>query len=338
MSAEQEKKLTVAQRHAGARLSTARQIAGEEAGQDAYLDAIRETPGMPDGDLPTGYHALRDHMGILRLRVGVRAGKSIATEQYHRGAMKIIRPHYLDDSGQVYYTLVLPGGGYLGGDDYHMNIAACPEASLLLSGQAATKVYRTPGDYAQQDMNIILGENAVFEYIPDQLIMYRGASYRQHMQVNMHPSASFLTAEIITPGWSPEGSDFSYDECTVRTAVSFNGEIKVVDVFCVRPKDETTAGDQLLLREENTHIATLTAIDQRIDENMVKHIRDIMNTYVDTAPEPVICGVSSTPNVNGLSIRALGTRTEDLYGLIIAIASELRGLLRGQGKIVLRKY
>ena len=72
-------------------------------------------------DLPSGvfhHDPPREEMGVLELGIEVSGGKSIATSQYHSRALKIIRPHYLDDSGQVYYIIVNPGGGYVGGDAY----------------------------------------------------------------------------------------------------------------------------------------------------------------------------------------------------------------------------
>src|SRR5688572_14794932 len=50
----------------------------------------------------------RPEMGRLELRVAVRDQRSVAAHQYHQGALRILRPHYLDESGQVCYVLVNP--------------------------------------------------------------------------------------------------------------------------------------------------------------------------------------------------------------------------------------
>ena len=55
-----------------------------------------------------------------------------------------MRPNYLDNTGQVCYFLINPGGGYVDGDTYRMEITVEEEAELLLTTQSATKVYRTP--------------------------------------------------------------------------------------------------------------------------------------------------------------------------------------------------
>ena len=83
---------------------------------------------------------------------------------------------------------------------------------MLLTTQSATKIYRTPGSFAEQRMTLRLGEGARLELVPDQLIAYREASYRQNTHVTVRPSSSLVMAEVVTPGWSPDGASFRYEE------------------------------------------------------------------------------------------------------------------------------
>ncbi|BAS06719.1 urease accessory protein UreD [Arthrobacter sp. Hiyo4] len=64
--------------------------------------------GAPAPELPVRRAAV-ELAGTLALTVGVRGGRCIATSQYHQGALRILRPHYLDDTGQVCYVVVNPG-------------------------------------------------------------------------------------------------------------------------------------------------------------------------------------------------------------------------------------
>ena len=128
-----------------------------------------------------------------------------------------MRPHYLDGSGQVCYVLVNPGGAYLGADLYVIDVEVADGAKLLLATQSATKIYRTPGSFAEQRMRLRLGEGARLELAPDQVIAYREASYRQNTCATVRPSSSLIMAEIVTPGWSPDGAAFRYEELRLRT-------------------------------------------------------------------------------------------------------------------------
>ncbi|CAL8896087.1 urease accessory protein UreD [Kocuria varians] len=157
--------------------------------------------------------------GELRLEVAQREGRSYAARQFHEGALRVLRPHYLDRSGQVTYTVINPGGAYFGADTYLLDVTVERDASLALTTQSATKVYRTPQGPAAQEMTVRLGPGAVLEYVPDQLIVYRGGSYVQRTRVDMDPTASLVLAEVVTPGWSPTGESFAYDELRMRTEV-----------------------------------------------------------------------------------------------------------------------
>lgn len=269
------------------------------------------------------------------LHIAERQGKSVAVKQYHQGALRVMRPHYLDESGQVCYRIMNPGGACFGGDDYHLTLHVDEGASLLLTGQSATKVYKTPGDYALQDFQITLGPGAVLEYFPDQLIAYKGATFAQHMSVNMDADASLFTAEIVTPGWSPTGRLFTYDEVRLRTSVAVNGELTVIDNLLARLGTGELTADSLLFLEDQTHVATVLAMDKSIDGELLDALREHLAAI--TFSTPVRHGATLTAG-RGLAVRAIGTYTQDLSLLVTTVASFLRGRLRGQGPLHLRKY
>ncbi|GAF09936.1 urease accessory protein UreD [Paenibacillus pini JCM 16418] len=77
-----------------------------------------------------------------------------------------MRPIYADHSGQVCYYLLNPGGGYLDGDRYKMEISADEGSKVTLTTQSATKVYKTPKSYAYQETEISLKKGSYLEYLP----------------------------------------------------------------------------------------------------------------------------------------------------------------------------
>jgi urease accessory protein len=77
--------------------------------------------------------AERPVRGRLELGVCVRGGRSVASRQFHEGALRVLRPHYLDESGQVCYVMVNPGGAYLGADLFLIEVEVEAGAELLLT-------------------------------------------------------------------------------------------------------------------------------------------------------------------------------------------------------------
>jgi urease accessory protein len=276
-------------------------------------------------------------MGELELVVAVRGGRSVAAHQYHRGALRVLRPHYLDDSGQVCFVLVNPGGAYLGADLYAIDVEVAAGARLLLTTQSATKIYRTPGSFAEQRMTLRLGEGAQLELAPDQLIAYREASYRQNTHITVRPSSCLVMAEVVTPGWSPDGASFRYEELRLRTeihvATSGGTELLALDNLLIRPPLNDVTGMGFM--EGRSHLGSLVVVDPRVDQGLADEFHAL------TAGYDAYTGVSLTASIGGttgLVLRSLSDSTEELNRLLGACTALLRERWHGQAPLNLRKY
>lgn len=270
-------------------------------------------------------------LGELRLSVGVRAGRSVATDQYHRGPLMLMRPLYLDDSGQVCYVVINTGGGYLGGDLYVIDVEVTDSARLLLTTQSATKVYRTPGGFAEQRLHVRLGPGAALEYVPDQLIAYRQASYRQLGRIEMDPAASLVMSEVLTPGWSPDGEPFRYDQLRLRNEIWRAGRLLAVDNLLITPENDRIGG--LGFMEGRSHLGSLLVVDPRVDDDLVDDIYQLVAGFEDRA----LVGLSLLAEP-GFVLRALADETAVLNEVIGSATALLRRRWFGQGPLGLRKY
>lgn len=281
--------------------------------------------------------ALKSPMGALELQITVRQGRSIATHQFHQGALRVLRPHYLDESGQVCYVVVNPGGAYLGADLFLIDVEVGDGADLLLTTQSATKIYRTPGSFAEQRMTLRLGEGARLELMPDQLIAYREASYRQNTHITVRPSSSLVMAEVITPGWSPDGASFRYEELRLRSEIRVEtgdrGQLLALDNLLIRPPAGDVTG--LGFMEGFSHLGSLVVVDPRVDQTLANELHTV------TAEHQAHTGISLTRSLagtTGLVLRSLSNSTEELNGLLGACTALLRERWYGQAPLNLRKY
>ena len=273
-------------------------------------------------------------MGELELRIAVRGQKSVAAHQFHQGALRVLRPHYLDDSGQVCYVVVNPGGAYLGADLYVIDVEVADGAKLLLTTQSATKIYRTPGSFAEQRMRLRLGEGSQLELAPDQLIAYREASYRQNTHITLHPTSSLVMSEVITPGWSPDGASFRYEELRLRTEIHIeSGGLLALDNLLIRPPQHDVTGMGFM--EGFSHVGSLIVVDRRVDQALADEL------HVLTDGHDAYTGVSLTATVDGISglvLRSLSNSTEELNRLLGACSALLRQRWHGTAPLDLRKY
>ena len=149
------------------------------------------------------------------------------------------RALYLEEalSNMAYMYIISPSGGILQGDRYRMDITLRKHAFAHITTQGATRIYRMEGNYATQVVNIDVGEDCYFEYIPDQVIPYRDSRFYQEANLGVHDNATLLYSEIITPGRVASGEHFDYDICYMKaTAKDHSGGLKFTDVAMLEPK------------------------------------------------------------------------------------------------------
>ncbi|MBU8880697.1 urease accessory protein UreD [Bacillus sp. FJAT-29790] len=243
--------------------------------------------------------------GTLQLEAEERFGKTVAKNIYFQGALKIMRPVYHDDSGQVCYYILNPGGGYLDGDRYKMKIALKENARMTLTTQSATKVYKTPKSYAYQETEMILNAGSYLEYIPDPLIGYRDARYKQKNVIHMDKSATLLYSDIITPGWSPEGDQFSYDMLQLINEIYVDNQLAVFDHIKLTPGSQGMTGMGLM--EGYSHLGSMIVIGDKTNEDLIDQIYQVLDKKTDQ----FTAGISMLP-VPGFTIRVLANLTQTI--------------------------
>lgn len=238
----------------------------------------------------------------------------------------------MEEPGLEVRAMVNPGAAYPGGDFYTIAVAVRDGARLLLTTQSATKVYRTPGSCAEQRMTVRLGPGSSLEYVPDQLIAYRGASYRQSTRIDMDLSASLLPAEVVTPGWSPEGAAFRYDSIRMRTDIRRDGRLLAIDNVLLDP---AAGGDVtgLGFMEGHSHLGSMLVVDPRVDAAPLDGVHALLAPY-EAETRTGVTGL----NGPGFAVRSLASDTAVLNGRFGSISTLLRGRRFGQGPLDLRKY
>jgi urease accessory protein len=103
-----------------------------------------------------------------------------------------------------------PAGGVLQGDRLHTEIRLEAGARLRLETQSATRIYGMPDDTATADIVLRLEAGAYLEYIPDPLIPYQAASFRQESLWEVEQSATLIVGEVVATGREARGERAAY--------------------------------------------------------------------------------------------------------------------------------
>ncbi|NOU74229.1 urease accessory protein UreD [Paenibacillus sp. LMG 31458] len=272
-----------------------------------------------------------DWTGELRLEAEERNGKTVAKKVYFQGALKIMRPVYHDNSGQACYYLLNPGGGYLDGDRYKIKISLEEKAKLTLTTQSATKVYKTPNSHVYQETEIFLKEGSFLEYLPDPLIAYQQARYKQKNTIHMDKNATFLYTDIITPGWSPKGERFSYESIQLLNEIYIDNELAVYDHIKLSPSTQNMSG--LGFMEGFTHLGSMIVVGEQSDSHFIDRLFHVMNERTDSFKSGI-----SLLFVPGFIIRVLANSTQVIERIFTECLHIIRQEWFNTHPSFLRKY
>src|SRR5919107_3477001 len=238
---------------------------------------------------------------LLRLEQDNSNGKTSVKEQYSRVPLYTQRALYLEEAlpNMAYMYIISPSGGILQGDRYRMDITLQNHAFAHITTQGATRIYRMERNYATQVVNINVGEDCYFEYIPDQVIPYRDSRFYQEANLLVHDNATLLYSEMITPGRVASGEHFNYDICYMKAiAKAHSGGLKFTDVAMLEPKKRDMKMFGVLSNHDvvgNMYIIT---------KKKLQEINISVNTALKAMPS-VSAGATILPKNSGVGIRIL---------------------------------
>jgi urease accessory protein len=265
-----------------------------------------------DRDLPgIGRH------GELRLVFREKDRRTILQESYATMPMHCLPPLYPDSTGWAYAYLVNPTGGFVGGDRIETDITLRERSHVFLTTQSATRIYRSTGSFATQQMNIDVKEGAAIEYLPGYIIPFTDSLYRQTTKVRMEKNTTAFLGDSFTTGRLAMGEHLAFGEYTGSVEIEYDGFPLVFDRLSLRPGDTDYTGFGLL--ESFCICSTIYLIFG--DGEKEKALTESIRTAVDES-EGVLGGVSSLWS-HGIVIRLLGAAVrhiEKVTGKIWSIA------------------
>lgn len=254
---------------------------------------------------------MSDWTGILELNVEKRQERTVAKNLYFQGAFKVQRPIYHNRSNHPCFYLLNPGGGYLDGDTYRIQVTLDAEAELTLTTQSATKVYKTPNKHAYQETELFLKKDSYLEYLPDPLIAYKDARYLQKNTVHMEKGATLLYTDILTPGWSPEGKKFSYDTLRLKNEIYMDDELIAFDHIKLSPAVQLIDG--LGFMEGYTHLGSFIVVGEKTDDDLLDQLFETIHQETGDFK----AGLSKLA-VPGFTIRIMANSTQLIERIITA--------------------
>jgi urease accessory protein len=104
-------------------------------------------------------------------------------------------------------VLVTTSGGLVAGDRLKIEVEVGRDTSVLVTSQAAEKVYRSLGPEVNIDVALSASAGAWLEWLPQETILFDGSRLRRHTVVRLAPSARLLALDMVVFGRQAHGED-----------------------------------------------------------------------------------------------------------------------------------
>ena len=180
--------------------------------------APKSSRGSPE---VTGDHGpLQRSEGAIRLTMGAHGLKRL--REAHAAKARL-------PPGSHEAILINTGGGLAGGDRFTFDIAAEDQARLTVTSQAAERVYRTLGPPAEVDVTLRAGEGARLMWLPQETILFEGASIARRITADLAAGSRFLAVESIILGRAAMGETVTRVSLSDRWRIRRSGRLVFAD-------------------------------------------------------------------------------------------------------------
>jgi urease accessory protein len=124
------------------------------------------------------------------------------------------------------------GGGLVDGDRLVVDADIGAGASVYLSTQASTKVYRSPGG-TSTEMHARIGAGALLVAAPDPVVCFAESRYQQTQHFDLEAGASLVLVDWVTAGRHASGERWAFAEYRSRLRVRQQGRPIVHDAVAL---------------------------------------------------------------------------------------------------------
>jgi urease accessory protein len=268
----------------------------------------------------SGWHAQ------LQLEYSAADGATRITRREHSGPLAIQKSLYPEGRAVCHSLILHPPSGIVGGDRLDIDIGVNRAAHALITMPGATRWYRSAGATSNQRVQIVLGRDAMLEWLPPETIVYNGAIAQMQTDVTLDAGARYLGWEIMCLGRTAAGEQFLNGSLRQHSEIRIGDEL-IWDERC------RLAGDAQLLRSVvglggAPVTATLLAAGLKIPKEILSRCRA---HAVDGAAR---VGVSA---IDALFVaRYIGASSEQARAYFVSLWRELRPLLAGRAAVTPR--
>lgn len=260
-------------------------------------------------------------VGALSVQVERTGDRNVARTLFQKAPLRALFPEEGTDTALAIVAANI-SGGIVGGDCLSTQVTVGPGSAVMLTGQAAEKVYRSTGKEALFSTELS-GEKCRIEYLSQGTIVFDEARLRRTTSIDICGASTVLAGEITMLGRSAMGESFSSGALIENWRVCVDQKLVWMDSFRL-VEEEPGVIERITKSSAGLDGARAMASIVCVGANMSQHI-DAVRELLDTVDEDVCSGVTC---VNGIMLfRLLSKSQQELRRAFGSLWASLRHLM-----------
>lgn len=153
------------------------------------------------------------------LEVGQVEGRSVVLSAHSMAPVRLLNPSNHGHAAWVFQSSY--GGGFVANDEVRLEVSVLAGASLFLSSQASSKVYREASGRFALSAQILDG--GVLVLWPDPVVCFAGSSFEQVFRGELVGTAGLVLVDVVTSGRMARGERWQFERYRSRLEVAIDG-------------------------------------------------------------------------------------------------------------------
>ena len=221
---------------------------------------------------------------------------------------------------EVCHALMLhPPAGIAGGDALTVQVRVGEGAKALITTPGAGKWYRSNGPLATQRLDFEVGRGAVFEWLPQESIVFDRVNGRTETVVRLAGDATFIGLDLLCLGRTASGERLTRGQLRLASRIERDGRLIWSEQGLIEGGSRLLDSPVGLCGQPVT--GSLLVASEALDASLLAACREIRPLIGDAA-------VTRLPGL--LVARYLGPSAEAARAWFVAVWSVLRPALAGR--------
>jgi len=184
---------------------------------------LQRDDGEPDSAVTEASPETHPWVARLSLEYSNRGGRSVLSHRSHLGPLVVQKPLYPEGDAVCHGIILHPPAGIAGGDELSITVKVGELARALLTTPGAGKWYRSAGATAKQQITLDVADGAVFEWLPQESMVFDGALGDTTTHVRLTGSARFIGFDLWCLGRLTRGEHFDKGRMSARLRIERDG-------------------------------------------------------------------------------------------------------------------